>query len=193
VLSAGERQSRELMLKVQQHCRALNIAYSQDVTAAAEGGRGKLEIAVPNGVRIIGLPANPMTARGYTGDVLLDEFAMHRDDRAIWASIFPSVLRGEGELDVASTPKGQSNLFAELRENERFERTVVTLDEAIAAGLEVDRHALYRSMNDDELFRQEFGCEFLDEATAFLTYAQIGGAEDPGLDRTYDLTRLRAS
>ena len=71
-------------------------------------------------MRIIGLPANPMTARGFTGDVFLDEFAMHRDDRAIWAAVFPTILRGGGELDVASTPKGRDNLFAELRTNEQF-------------------------------------------------------------------------
>ncbi len=192
-LSAGERQSRELMIKVQQHCQALRIACAGGGwVEAPRGGCGRLELLAPNGIRIIGLAANPQTARGYTGDVLLDEFAMHRDDRGIWASIFPSVLRGDGELDVASTPKGVSNVFAELRGNPQFEHSIVTLQDAIAAGLDVDAETLRRSMGDDELFRQEFGCEFLDEATAFLTYEQIAGVEDPGLEGHYDLDALRA-
>ncbi|NLX13865.1 MAG: hypothetical protein GXY44_09470 [Phycisphaerales bacterium] len=190
-LSAGERQSRELMLKVQQHCRALNIAacFRGDTFLAGTRFR-QLTVDLPNGTRIIGLPANPQTARGYTGDVFLDEFAMHRDDREIWASIFPSVLRGDGELDVASTPKGCSNLFAELRDNPRFTHSTVTLDEAIAAGLEVDAEQIRRSMNDEMLYRQEFGCEFLDEAAAFLTYEQIARIEDAALTKEFDLARL---
>lgn len=104
LLSAGERQSRELMLKVRRHCQALQIASRFDDETPLAGTRFRqLTIELPNGVRIVGLPANPRTARGFTGDVLLDEFAMHRDDREIWAAIFPSVLRDEGELDVAST------------------------------------------------------------------------------------------
>ena len=140
-----------------------------------------MEIGLPGNVRIVGLPANPDTARGFSGDVLLDEFAMHRDDRAIWAAMFPTLLRSEGELDIASTPKGCGNLFAELRHNDQFRHSTVTLPNAVADGLDVDVEAMQQAMGDDELFRQEFLCEFLDEATAFLTYEQIAGCEDTSL------------
>jgi phage FluMu gp28-like protein len=192
-LSAGERQSRELMLKAQQHCRALNIACSAvgDRFFAGTGFR-QLTIELPNGVRIIGLPANPQTARGFTGDVFLDEFAMHREDREIWAAVFPTIMRGDGELDIASTPKGLDNLFAEQRSNPQFTRSTVTLQDAIAAGLRIDAEEIRRSMNDDELFRQEFGCEFLDETSAFLTYEQIQAAEDPRIEKGFDLAALAA-
>jgi phage FluMu gp28-like protein len=96
-----------------------------------------------------------------------------------------------GELDVASTPKGRDNLFAELRDNDRFAHSIVTLDDAIAAGLDIDAEAIRRSMNDDELYRQEFCCAFLDEASAFLTYEQIARAEDASLSRNFDLDALR--
>lgn len=190
-LSAGERQSHELMMKAQQHCRALNIAarYQGDQFFQDTSFK-QLTIELPNGVRIIGLPANPQTVRGFTGDVFLDEFAMHRDDREIWAAVFPTALRGHGEIDIASTPKGRDNIFAQLRDNPQFEHSTVTLDDAIAAGLEVDREDIRRSMQDDELFRQEFGCEFLDESTAFLTYEQIAKVEDETLGIEFDLRAL---
>ncbi|HOW69132.1 MAG TPA: terminase family protein [Phycisphaerae bacterium] len=192
-LSAGERQSRELMLKVRQHCRALNLAAGFQGSVFFAGTRFRqLTIELPNGVRVIGLPANATTARGFSGDVFLDEFAMHGDDREIWAAVFPTVLRGGGELDVASTPKGCDNLFAELRDNDQFAHSIVTLDDAIAAGLEIDAGQIRRSMNDDELYRQEFGCEFLDEASSFLTYEQIRRVEDPGLEKGFDLGLLGA-
>lgn len=181
-LSAGERQSRELMLKARQHCQALAIAAEFRSDASFEGMAFKhLEISLPNGVRIIGLPANPQTVRGFTGDVFLDEFAMHREDREIWSAVFPTVLRGSGELDVASTPKGPANLFAELRDNAEFRHSTVTLYDAIAQGLDLDAETIRRSMHDESLFRQEFLCEFLDEVGAFLTYEQIAGCEDGSL------------
>lgn len=186
LLSAGERQSLELMLKVQQHCRAMNIACRFHGDRRFCGTRFRqLTVELPNGVRIIGLPANPQTARGFTGDVFLDEFAMHRDDREIWAAVFPTILRGNGELDIASTPKGRDNLFAELRGNDRFTHSIVTIDDAIRAGLDIDAGVIRRSMNDDELYRQEFLCEFIDEASAFLTYDQIARVEDPSAGKTF--------
>ena len=53
---------------------------------------------MPGGVRVIGLPANPQTARGFTGDVLLDEFAKRAEDREVWA-----VLRGHANANPSPT------------------------------------------------------------------------------------------
>ncbi|MCH7840533.1 MAG: hypothetical protein IID38_09920, partial [Planctomycetes bacterium] len=54
-LSAGERQSRELMQKARQHCQTLQIATKMVSNNFFEGTTFKqLEIALPNGVRIIG-------------------------------------------------------------------------------------------------------------------------------------------
>ena len=190
-LSAGERQSRELMLKARQHCQAMQTAFDYYDQRHFSGTSIKqLEIHLPNRVRIIGLPANPQTMRGFTGDVFLDEFAMHTEDRDIWAAIFPSILRGDGELDVASTPKGCKNMFAKLREHKLFHHTTVSLPEAVAQGLPVDAEELRRSIDDEEIYRQELLCEFLDEATAFLTYAEIAACEDPTLGGEPDLDYL---
>ncbi len=181
-LSAGERQSRELILKVRQHCQALKIANDYyDDRFFKELSVKQLEIVLPGGVRVIGLPANPQTARGFTGDVFLDEFAMHAFDRDIWGAMFPTILRGDGELDVASTPKGKSNVFYQLRDNDLFEQSTVDIHDAIAQGLGAEAESLRGAMADDLLFRQEFLCEFVDEATAFLTHDQITACADPSL------------
>jgi len=193
LLSAGERQSRELMIKVRQHVEALKIGFNWRESDLFEGVQFKqLEIGIPKfNIRIIGLPANPNTARGFTGDVFLDEFALHQKDREIWASVFPTVLRGEGELDIASTPKGRQNMFYRLKDNPSFDHSTVTILDAVADGLKVDPDELYRAMGDDELYRQEFLCEFVDEATAFLTYEMIGECESGSLSKDADLEALR--
>jgi phage FluMu gp28-like protein len=181
MLSAGERQSRELMCKVAAFCKVLDALsdFRQDEFRSEDGKNTykQLEITLApqfGGIRIIGLPANPDTARGYTGDVFLDEFAIHQDSREIWGALFPTVMRGDGELDVASTPKGLDNEFALLRSNDAFEHSVVTIEDAVREGLNIDIATLRKALGDDELWDQEFLCKFLDDSTAFLSFEDIG-------------------
>ncbi len=191
ILSAGERQSREVMDKVRRHCQALGLWCEWHGHGFFRGtSLRQLEARLPGGVRIIGLPANPLTARGFTGDVFLDEFAMHGDDEAIWSALFPTLLRGSGELDVASTPLGQGNVFFRLRDNPRFVHETVPLERAIGEGLEVDPDVLREALGDETAWRQEFCCEFVDESTCFLSYDLIRSCQDPGLETTVDWARL---
>lgn len=202
LLSAGERQSRELMGKVRTHLTAMRAALdatTEDMPDGTFEGTtiGKLETRVRHrdgafDFRIIALPANPLTARGYTGDIFLDEFAMHRDDREIWASIYPIALRGKGEIDICSTPKGRKNMFYRLGGNDQFVASTVNIRDAVAAGLDVDVESVRRAMADDDLFAQEFMCEFLDEATAFLTFEMIAACEDAELRKTWDDAAIEA-
>jgi len=191
ILSAGQRQSREVMEKVRSHCAALRIWSELEDRGYFKGTMlRRIELALPAGVRVIGLPANPLTARGYSGDVFLDEFAMHRDDEAIWSALFPTVLRNDGELDVASTPRGCRNVFSRLRENEAFDRRTMTLEAAVAGGLEVDIAALRRALGDELAWRQEFCCEFADETTSFMPYELIRRCHEPSLSTAVDWERL---
>jgi len=181
------------MEKARQHCHTMKLAFDFYGNKCFKGlSIRQMEIRLPRGVRIIALPANPLTARGYTGDVFLDEFAMHTQDREIWAAMFPTLLRGGGELDVASTPKGRSNMFYELRGNPLFAKSFLTLPEAIGRGLEADADQMRTAIGDEEMYRQEFLCEFLDEATAFLTYEQIAACSDPNLVPHHDVDALKA-
>ncbi|MEE8170370.1 MAG: terminase family protein [Phycisphaerae bacterium] len=187
LLSAGERQSRELMRTVQAHCLRLAVVCELRGHSIIRGMRfHRLEARLPNGVRILALPANPMTARGFTADVFLDEFAMHHDDRAIWAALMPTLLRGEGELDVASTPRGRGNMFHRLGGNPRFATSTVTLRDAIAQGLDADEATVRATMDDEQLFRQEFLCEFDADADAYLSHELIVSCVDTALDKTPD-------
>lgn len=191
ILSAGERQSREVMEKVRLHCRALQVWCEWRGPGFFRGTSiRQLEVRLPGGVRIIGLPANPMTARGFSGDVFLDEFAMHAAADAIWSALFPTLLRGEGELDVASTPLGQKNVFYRLRSNPRFRHGTITLEEAVHQGLDVDLAAIRTGLGDEIAWRQEFGCEFVDESTSFMTYELIRACQDERLTVVTDWERL---
>lgn len=210
-LSAGERQSKELMNKAAMHARAMNQAIMELTEQFKDEHDNRteykqLEILFPNGSRIIGLPANPATARGHSAHILLDEFALHKDSRAIWTALFPSITRGY-KIRIISTPLGKKNKFYELwtgrthqiwdgqdykfvGERGGYSKHKVTIFDAVEMGLNLyddegepcEPEDLRLGLADDEAWHQEFLCEFVDEQTAFLTYDLIEGCEDCTLD-----------
>ena len=103
ILSRGERQAREAMNEgVKLHLAALSAgfkAYDYDW----EPGIKALEVELPGGSKITALPANPDTARGFSANVLLDEFAFHQDSRAIWKALFPVISKPGLKLRVISS------------------------------------------------------------------------------------------
>lgn len=183
VMSAGQRQSDEWMLKALAVARACEAGLSGSKDAgAAKFTASASEIRFANGSRILSLPANPDTARGYSANLVLDEFAMHEADREVWAAIFPTItneLSGQKKIRVVSTPKGRGNKFAELWEEggARWSRHRVTLDDAIAAGLRVDKAALREGVADEDIWRQEYFCEFLANDTCYFPLDLIRAAE----------------
>ena len=182
-LSAGERQSKEWMEKVRRHTEAVKCL-CEFTGERFDAETASLTCRFPNGSRIIGLPANPDTARGYSGNVILDEFAFHKDNRAIWRALVPTITRGY-RLTVVSTPNGTGDMFHELCEKElgrEFSKHKVTILDAKADGLDVDVDAL-RNAVDEETWRQEYLCEFVDEAGAFLPYTLISQCEDERCER----------
>mgnify|MGYP001590766078 CR=1 FL=1 len=197
LMSASAAQSRELMGKVKTHLKAMNLIFEateSDHPNPLDGMTYKvMEITLPEslgGIRFIGLSSNPDTARGYTGDVTLDEFAIHKDHREIWAAVFPIVTRNDGELDVWSTPKGKNNTFYTLESNKLFTHDVQTIYDAIADGHDLDAEALRQGIGDSDLWDQEYGCKYIDEAFAFLPYDLILPCEDEKLPRELDVEAL---
>lgn len=192
LLSAGERQSAEIITSVQRHCRAVNAAaeFYEDEFRFDDGSFKQLTVRLPSGVRIIGLPANPATARGYSGNTILDEFAFHRDGHKIWAALSPSITWGF-KIVVGSTLFGISNKYYELwsRKNEDFwSKHHVDIYEAVAQGLPADIEELKGIVDDPDAWAEEFECIPRDDASTLLTHTLISSCEDPrlGLDLALD-------
>jgi len=139
----------------------------------------RLEVEFPNGSRITALPASPDTARGFSGSVILDEFAFHQDSRAIWGALFPVISAGH-KIRVISTPNGKGNKFYELMtaQDAAWSRHVVDIHQAVAQGLPRDVAALRAGLADEDAWDQEFELKWLDGASAWLDYDLIAAAED---------------
>ena len=181
ILSRGERQAREAMNEgVKLHLAALAAGF-QAYDYDWEPGIKALEVELPGGSKITALPANPDTARGFSANVLLDEFAFHQDSRAIWKALFPVISKPGLKLRVISTPNGKGNKFYELMtgEHDGWSRHITDIYQAVADGLPRDIDELRRGAGDEDLWAQEFELKWLDEASAWLDFELITSCEHP--------------
>jgi phage FluMu gp28-like protein len=205
-LSAGERQSKELMTTASLHARAYGKAVRElegDLWCENDEKYKQLEILFPNGSRIIGLPANPATARGHSAHILLDEFAFHRDGRQIWKALFPTVTRGF-RIRIISTFLGKTNKFYELfyssptlqrfngpdheyvGERGGWSKHFVDVHQAVQMGLALkddegkpsEPEELRLALNDEDAWSEEFECIPNDEAHSYLPHDLISSVED---------------
>lgn len=176
LLSAGERQSKELMEKVQMHCKAYMIAASEIEVSDFNDKDNRytmLTITLFNGARIIGLPANPATARGFSANVVLDEFAFHKDSDKIWRALFPTISRGY-KIRIISTPQGLGNRFHRLMTGENgWSKHTVDIYRAVKDGVPHDIEMLRQGIDDPDAWQQEFEVLFIDDASAWLDYLMI--------------------
>jgi len=193
-LSKGERQSRLLMEKVQEHIQSCGIVAQACESTFFEGTLIKqLEVRFANGSVIYGLPANPDTARGYTGHVTLDEFAFHTDADKIYTALYPTITRGYG-LEVISTPNGHQGKFYELAKAaglldgptpsppaplprgeggpqgrvRGWSAHSCDIYEALRQGLTINLELLRAGCEDEATWQQEFCCQFVSTAENFF-------------------------
>jgi len=148
------------------------------------------------GRRIIALTSNPKSFRSKGGKVVLDEFAWHEDQEKMWTAAKPCITWGF-PLRILSTHNGAGTLFNEFiidiregKSNWSLHKTPIQL--AVAEGL-ADK-IMQRTLTDEEraawleqerrdcrkpnTWEQEYCCNPVDEATAFLPYALIATCED---------------
>ena len=181
ILSRGERQAYEALNEgVKRHLKIYEAAF-ETIEYEWEGKYKALEAQLPNGSRITALPANPDTARGFSANVFLDEFAFHHDSREIWKAMFPIVSRGF-DLRVTSTPNGKANKFYDLMESKdsSWSKHIVNIHTAVEQGLDRNIPEMRSALGDEDTWAQEFELQWLDEASAWLSFQLIVGCEDEG-------------
>lgn len=154
VLSNSKDNGREFMAKVAQICALVGIAAEQEDLSTDDlfdNMQFEARITLLGHVgRIKVLAANPRTARGFSGDLILDEFAFHQDSYAIWDGAEP-ILSANAEFQgrIASTGNGTSNMFYRMVAGAKADATVEnpagfsTSDEGMLVS-RVSRSAAYK-------------------------------------------------
>jgi hypothetical protein len=162
--SPGQRQSGELFRKLIAFYRRLG----RPVPAEAET---RLTLELTNGSRVVSLPGNTDTTRGYSAVSLLlvDEASRVADE--MLASLRPMLAVSGGRLIAMSTPFGMRGwwyqAWAEGGEAwERFEVPAPDCPRISEAFLADERRAL-----GDLFYRSEYLCQFVD------TDDQVFGSE----------------
>lgn len=138
-------------------------------------------VRLPGGSYIRAVAAKPETARGMSDNLILDEFAHHKDNRAIWQAVMPIISRPDLKVRVISTPHGVGDMFHQIMSDGLgglFSRHVVTIYDAVADGLPRDVEELRRAAGSAETWAQEYECAFLDStASAWLSYELIAACQ----------------
>lgn len=183
MLSATKDQSAELIAKVRAHLGAfkafVHYAYKELEEEFDDGVKyTKYVITLPNGARIMAMPARPESLRGYGGDIFLDEFGMHTDGEAVFAAAIFIAAQEDYECDIASTPTGKRHVFYRVMQNPEWHRVTIDIYEAVRQGLKIDVEKLRKIIDDEDIWAQEAECKFIDGATAYLPYELIQSCED---------------
>ena len=185
ILSKKEELAKEFISEaVAPHVRAIGILADYHQGYVPQTSSYKQECGLSNGSRIIALTANPDSARSYEGDVVLDEFAFHLDARKVYEAIEPSITRGYS-IEIISTPNGQQGEYYKLakaaglvdgfREPDcEWSPHKTDIYQAIEQGCR-DRYSKPLRLEtvragclDDEMFAQEYGCQFISIATQWV-------------------------
>lgn len=201
VSSRDEIQARLFLDDCKSFAGILHTAV-RDLGVQIVGDEKTYVLEFANGTKINSMSSSPDAQAGKRGDRLLDEFALHKDPRKLYAIAYPGITWG-GQLEIVSTHRGSANFFNELvrevREKgnpKKISLHRVTLEDALNDGFlyrlqqklspdderqEMDEAAYFDWIRsgcpDEDTFRQEYMCVPADDASAFLTYDMIAACE----------------
>jgi hypothetical protein len=173
-LSPSGRQSAELVRKARRFAGMLGITARSD-------GQNRISLLYPNGSRIVGLPANEATVRGFSAVslMLVDEAARVPDD--LYEAVKPMLATTDGALWLMSTPFGRRGFFYREWEHGgdgwvRVEAPATECPRIPARFLEEERER-----KGERLFRQEYLCEFLQSEDCLFRIEDIEACSRPDL------------
>jgi hypothetical protein len=156
VVSRADRQAKRLLRRIKRRYRQLS-----DVPPPIVESQYALELR--NGSEILALPGSEETIRGIEAVDLLviDEAALVQDD--LFTAVYPMLATTDGRCIAMSTARGKRGWFWHEWEHggDEWHRERVTWEQIPRfkpAWIERTRRRL-----GDWMFRQEFGCEFVDD------------------------------
>ena len=169
VIAPSLRQSRELFGKVVDFLKTLS-----PVQVLEEDNRLSLRLA--NGSRIVALPGDPKTVRGFSAPALIieDEAAYLLDETH--TAIRPMLATSGGQLILMSTPRGRRGHFFEYWQNggpgwARISVLAAECPRISKEFLESELAAL-----GEWRFKQEYGCAFVETEDSLFQYDLIQSA-----------------
>ena len=149
------RQTGEFMRKAEGFVRRLGVRPKGD-------GDNEMSLVFPGGGRIVGLPGNEATVRGFSAVTLLlvDEAVRVSDD--LYMAIRPMLAVSGGTLWLMSTPFGKRGFFYEVWARGGAEWERVSVPAHACPRIPARFLAEEKATMGEQWFRQEYLCEFVD-------------------------------
>jgi phage FluMu gp28-like protein len=117
VMSRDEIQAKQYVLYCKRWANVLKYAaedHGEQVFTTENGKSVKVQVlSFASGANVYALSSNPDAIVGKTGHVKLDEFALHKDQRMLYAVARP-VIQWGGTLSIISTHRGVGTVFNQL-------------------------------------------------------------------------------
>jgi phage FluMu gp28-like protein len=148
--------------------------------------------------RIYALSSNPNALAGKCGHIILDEFALHKDQRMLYRIAKPATTWG-GTMTIISTHRGVATEFnkiirsiTEAGNPMGWSHHKLTIHQAVRQGIverinkksgrDESRLGFIRRLRaeciDEEQWLQEYCCVPADESSAFFSHEMITACED---------------
>lgn len=220
IVAPTERQALETLDKCKTWVKAANLSVAEseeEFDAIEKDTKVKAKvIELPNGSRIYALPGKPTSLRGFTGSVIIDEFAFFENQKEVWKAVYAVIVNPMASIKriiITSTPNGKGDMFYKLVDENylnpkegrkiKWEVQKVTIHEAAkdweAAGklngMTAEQYVeeVKAGFDTPEAWPQEFECAFLDTDNVLLTFDMITAAESTdaalhGFDETEEGT-----
>ena len=138
--------------------------------------------------RILVIAANPRTARGFSGDLILDEFAFYEHSEEVWAAVEPILSANPDFLcRIASTGNGRDNMFYKMTQDPKYRTVTITRTDAWKMGVPVLHPITRKEITPEEArelsedkaeYDQNYECKFGDSHNALISGADIAAATD---------------
>jgi len=136
----------------------------------SRGQTGKrISRRLPNNSRIVATSTGK-SSRSHTASLIVMDEAAYIPD-SVWEGVFPTLAVSGGSLMAASTPQGQTGLFYEIwhnakQQHQQWKRSQYKATQNPRVQPEVLEEA--RRLKGDSYVRQEFLCEFANNAKNLL-------------------------
>ena len=205
VMSRDEAQAKQYIRYCKHWANILQLAatdHGEQVFTGRDGKAVQVQVlGFASRARIYALSSNPDAIVGKTGHVKLDEFALHKDQRTLYAVAKP-VIQWGGTLSIISTHRGVGTVFNEIIEDVQHRGNrmgwslhTIPIQSAVEQGLVEKINAATGAQDgreawlarqraeciDEEQWLQEYCCVPADESTAFISYELINACTEPGL------------
>jgi hypothetical protein len=169
LVSPSQRQSAELFAKIDGFLKKLSV-----MPVKVKDNQFSMQLG--NGSRIVALPGQEKTVRGFSGVTLIIEDEASRVDDLLYRTMRPMLATSGGRLILMSTPFGKRGHFFEEWSNagnswERLECKASDCPRIPQPFLEEERASL-----GEWWFRQEYLCEFVQTLDNVFSYDLIMSA-----------------